>query len=185
MTSQQWAPNSSVVTLLRYHLGPYGGRPYGATTIQLPQDGEPYAPGSLQRCRAEGTHGHVPDTCEHNMYAAGALLLECCLEKFSYMGNEMYVTDMCVVVPFVTGFFEYLCQLCNILLITRDYHLLGHGTSPKILLPSAVHLEERLTVSQSVLEPASRQSDRYTQFGFFVSGRCGPKQQGGHTPQSR
>ena len=49
----------------------------------------------------------------------------------------------------------------------------------KILLPSAVHLEERLTVSQSVPEPASRQSDRYTQFGFFVSGRCGPKQQGG------
>ena len=48
-----------------------------------------------------------------------------------------------------------------------------------ILLPSAVHLEERLTVSQSVPEPASRQSDRITQFGFFVSGRCGPKQQGG------
>ena len=41
----------------------------------------------------------------------------------------------------------------------------------EILLPSAVHLEERLTVSQSVPEPASRQSDRYTQFGFFVSGR--------------
>ena len=46
-----------------------------------------------------------------------------------------------------------------------------------MLLPSAVHLEERLTVSQSVPEPASRQSDRFTQFGFFVSGRCGPKQQ--------
>ena len=55
----------------------------------------------------------------------------------------------------------------------------------KILLPSAVHLEERLTVSQSVPEPASRQSDRYTQFGFFVSGRCGPKQQGGPLPQSK
>ena len=54
-----------------------------------------------------------------------------------------------------------------------------------ILLPSAVHLEERLTVSQSVPEPASRQSDRYTQFGFFVSGRCGPKQQRGHSPQSK
>ena len=54
----------------------------------------------------------------------------------------------------------------------------------KILLPSAVHLEERLTVSQSVPEPASRQSDRYTQFGFFVSGRCGPKQQGGPSPQA-
>ena len=53
----------------------------------------------------------------------------------------------------------------------------------KILLPSAVHLEERLTVSQSVPEPASRQSDRYTQFGFFVSGRCVPKQQGGPSPQ--
>ena len=53
----------------------------------------------------------------------------------------------------------------------------------KILLPSAVHLEERLTVSQSVPEPASRQSDRYTQFGFFVSGRCGPKQQGGPSMQ--
>ena len=55
----------------------------------------------------------------------------------------------------------------------------------KIILPSAVHLEERLTVSQSVPEPASRQSDRYTQFGFFVSGRCGPKQQRGHSPQSK
>ena len=53
----------------------------------------------------------------------------------------------------------------------------------KILLPSAVHLEERPTVSQSVPELASRQSDRYTQFGFFVSGRCGPKQQGGPSPQ--
>jgi hypothetical protein len=56
---------------------------------------------------------------------------------------------------------------------------------PKILLPSAVHLEERLTVSQSVPEPASRQSDRFTQFGFFVSGRCGPKQQGGPSPESK
>ena len=55
----------------------------------------------------------------------------------------------------------------------------------KILLPSAVHLEERLTVSQSVPEPASRQSVRYTQFGFFVSGRCGPKQQGGPALQPK
>ena len=59
----------------------------------------------------------------------------------------------------------------------------GENFEPKlkneILLPSAVHLEERLTVSQSVPEPASRQSDRYTQFGFFVSGRCAPRQQGG------
>ena len=55
----------------------------------------------------------------------------------------------------------------------------------KILLPSAVHLEERLTVSQSVPEPASRQSVRYTQFGFFVSGRCGPKQQGGPVLQPK
>ena len=62
---------------------------------------------------------------------------------------------------------------------------MGKGNEKKILLPSAVHLEERLTVSQSVPEPASRQSDRYTQFGFFVSGRCGPKQQGGHSPQSK
>ena len=54
-----------------------------------------------------------------------------------------------------------------------------------ILLPSAVHLEERLTVSPPVPEPASRQSDRYTQFGFFVSGRCGPKQQGGPLLQSK
>jgi hypothetical protein len=53
--------------------------------------------------------------------------------------------------------------------------------SQQILLPSAVHLEERLTVSQSVPEPASRQSDRYTQFGFFISGRCGPKDQGDHS----
>ena len=55
----------------------------------------------------------------------------------------------------------------------------------QILLPSAVHLEERLTVSQSVPEPASRQSVRYTQFGFFVSGRCGPKQQGGPVLQPK
>ena len=54
----------------------------------------------------------------------------------------------------------------------------------QILLPSAVHLEERLTVSQSVPEPASRQSDRYTQFGFFVSGRCSPNQRRGPSPQS-
>ena len=48
----------------------------------------------------------------------------------------------------------------------------------EILLPSAVHLEERLTVSQSVSQSgkqsvsqtvsrASRQADRNTQFGFF------------------
>ena len=55
----------------------------------------------------------------------------------------------------------------------------------QILLPSAVHLEERLTVSQSVPEPASRQSDRYTQFGFFVSSRYGPKQHGGPSLESR
>ena len=55
----------------------------------------------------------------------------------------------------------------------------------KILLPSAVHLEERLTVSQSVPEPASRQSDGYTQFGFFVSSRYGPKQQGDPSLESR
>ena len=60
---------------------------------------------------------------------------------------------------------------------------LAHIT--EILLPSAVHLEERLTVSQSVPEPASRQSDRYTQFGFFVSGSCGPKQRGGPSRQSK
>ena len=54
----------------------------------------------------------------------------------------------------------------------------------KILLPSAVHPEERLTVSQSVPEPgASSQSDRNTQFGFFVSGRCGPKQWGDRSPE--
>ena len=47
----------------------------------------------------------------------------------------------------------------------------------KILLPSAVHLEERLTVSQSVRQ-ASSQSDRSTHFGFFVSGRHGSKQWG-------
>ena len=40
----------------------------------------------------------------------------------------------------------------------------------KNLLPSAVHLEERLTVSQS---------------GFFVSGRRGPKQWGGLLPQGK
>ena len=73
--------------------------------------------------------------------------------------------------------------------LTNCFYLLLHKidlklSKQKILLPSAVHLEERLTVSQSVPEPASRQSDRYTQFGFFVSGRCGPKQQGGPSPQS-
>ena len=53
----------------------------------------------------------------------------------------------------------------------------------EILLPSAVHLEERLTVSSSVsqsLSQASSQSDRNTQFGFFVIGKCGPKQWGDH-----
>ena len=61
-----------------------------------------------------------------------------------------------------------------VLLIILNTHM---GTK-KILLPSAVHLEERLTVSQSVPEPASRQSVRYTQFGFFVSGRCRPQAAG-------
>ena len=36
----------------------------------------------------------------------------------------------------------------------------------EILLPSAVHLEERLTVSQSVPEPASRQSQIHTVWVF-------------------
>ena len=62
---------------------------------------------------------------------------------------------------------------------------MGTNLKNEILLPSAVHLEERLTVSQSVPEPASRQSDRYTQFGFFVSSRYGPKQQGGPSLESR
>ena len=47
----------------------------------------------------------------------------------------------------------------------------------EILLPSAVHLEERLTVSHSVPAPgqqAVRQKQK--QKGFFVSGRCVPKQ---------
>ena len=48
----------------------------------------------------------------------------------------------------------------------------------KILLPSAVHLEERLTVSQSVPEPASRQSDRYTQFWFFLQWQMRPQAAG-------
>ena len=61
----------------------------------------------------------------------------------------------------------------------------GENMNLQILLPSAVHLEERLTVSQSVPEPASRQSDRYTQFGFFVSGRCGTKQQGGPAQRAK
>ena len=64
-------------------------------------------------------------------------------------------------------------------------HLSSGPCAAQILLPSAVHLEKRLTVSQSVPEPASRQSDRYTQFGFFVSGRCGPKQQGSPSPESK
>ena len=68
---------------------------------------------------------------------------------------------------------------------TYQKTLIVHQKSPKILLPSAVHLEERLTVSQSVPEPASRQSDKGTQFGFFVSGSCGPKQQGGPLPETK
>ena len=38
--------------------------------------------------------------------------------------------------------------------------------SQQILLPSAVHLEERLTVSQSVPEPASSQTDTHS-LGFL------------------
>ena len=52
---------------------------------------------------------------------------------------------------------------------------LTNFNAQKILLPSAVHLEERLTVSQSVPEPASRQSDRYTQFGFFLQWQMWPQ----------
>ena len=37
----------------------------------------------------------------------------------------------------------------------------------KILLPSAVHLEERLTVSQAVPEPGKQSVRSNTQFGFF------------------
>ena len=46
--------------------------------------------------------------------------------------------------------------------------LIGLNKIPKILLPSAVHLEERLRVSQSVPEPASRQAVRqiYTVWVF-------------------
>ena len=44
--------------------------------------------------------------------------------------------------------------------------VLGRGGS-EILLPSAVHLEERRTVSQQSVSRASRQADRNTQFGFF------------------
>ena len=48
----------------------------------------------------------------------------------------------------------------------------------EILLPSAVHLEERLTVSHQSVRQASSQSDRNTQFGFFVSSRHRMKQSG-------
>ena len=37
----------------------------------------------------------------------------------------------------------------------------------KILLPSAVHLEERLTVSQAAPEPGQQSVRSNTQFGFF------------------
>ena len=67
----------------------------------------------------------------------------------------------------------------------KNFPVFHRKNQKKILLPSAVHLEERLTVTQSVPEPASRQSDRYTQFGFFVSGRCGTKQQGDPSSQYR
>ena len=43
----------------------------------------------------------------------------------------------------------------------------------EILLPSAVHLEERLTVSQSVPEPASRQSDTH-RLGFLSVADAAP-----------
>ena len=58
--------------------------------------------------------------------------------------------------------------------------------NPQILLPSAVHLEERLTVrANQSLSQASSQSDKSTQFGFFVSGRRGPKQWGDHVPETK
>ena len=53
----------------------------------------------------------------------------------------------------------------------------GGCKGDKILLPSAVHLEERLTVSHSVPalgQQAVRQKHKHK--GFFVSGRCVPKQ---------
>ena len=51
-------------------------------------------------------------------------------------------------------------------------------TPLQILLPSTVHVEERLTVSHHSVSQASSQSDRNTQLGLFVSGRPGSKQWG-------
>ena len=78
---------------------------------------------------------------------------------------------------------HYSTILAAILANLRHAELKNHHN--KILLPSAVHLEERLTVGQSVPSQASRQSDRNTQFGFFVSGRCGTKQQGGSASKTK
>ena len=78
-------------------------------------------------------------------------------------------------------------QNCEKLSVLHDTgYSVVHGM-PEILLPSAVHLEERLTpisqsvrpaVSQTVIR-SSRQADRNTQFGPFFSGRLGSKQWGG------
>ena len=53
-------------------------------------------------------------------------------------------------------------------------HKVVSYSSPKILLPSAVHLVERLTVSQSVSQSgkqsdsqSGKQAERNTQFGVF------------------
>ena len=63
-------------------------------------------------------------------------------------------------------------------------------SNTQILLPSAVHLEERLTVSESVSylgkqsitqsigQAGGRQADRNTQFGFFFNDGLGYKQWG-------
>ena len=54
----------------------------------------------------------------------------------------------------------------------------------RILLPSAVHLEERLTVSQSLSQQAGSQSDTHS-LGFLSVADAGPKQQGGPSLQSK
>ena len=59
--------------------------------------------------------------------------------------------------------------------VLRFTNSIAFGSAPR----------ERLTVSQSVPSQASRQSDRNTQFGFFVSGRCGTKQQGGFASKTK
>ena len=58
-----------------------------------------------------------------------------------------------------------------------------HAT--EILLPSAVHLEERLTVSQSVPEPRQQAVRQKHTVWVFCSGRCGPKQRGGPLPLTK